>query len=545
MADWSVYAGRWVALTELREVVGVGLTPEEARQTGRLARVRERLQLAWVSPQPPHLLLPEWPLVPLRPWLPAGQIWLVGGIVRDLWLGRTPHDWDFAVAGAARALARRVADALGGAYVTLDELRDTGRVVLHDPLRHRPVTLDFASMRGVTLEEDLWLRDFTINALALTLEGQLVDPTGGQRDLAARQVVVTGPQAFSDDPARLLRAVRIAGELDFRVAEPTAALIRAQAAQLTQVAGERLCAELVRLLRLEPVAPWLQQADRLGVLAALLPEVCALQAVQQSRPHVHSDAWSHTLAALTAVEGILALVRGKSPGRAVAQPGWAWERLARALAPFQTPLLAYLDEPLAVDFSRADLLKWGLLFHDVGKASTRTVDERQRTHFYGHAAAGVPLVEQRLTALRFPRKALDFVMTLVGQHMRLIDLYRQLPPSRRTVYRFYRQVGEAGVAVVLLALADTLAVWGQELEESLWRSLVVVAETLWQAYFDRREELVAPPLLLTGKDLLALGFQSGPQIGRLLEALREAQAAGDITTRDQAEAWVLKARADG
>lgn len=545
MADWSVYAGRWVALTELREVVGVGLTPEEARQTGRLARVRERLQLAWVSPYPPHLLLPEWPLVLLRPWLPVGQVWLVGGTVRDLWLGRTPHDWDFAVAGAACSLARRVADALGGAYVTLDEEHDTGRVVVRDPLRHQPITLDFARIRGVDIEADLRLRDFTVNALALTWEGELVDPTGGQRDLVARQLVVTGPQAFSDDPARLLRAVRIAGELDFRVAEPTAALIRAQAAQLAQVAGERLGAELVRLLRLEPVAPWLQLADRLGVMAALLPEVCALQSVQQSRPHVHADAWSHTLAALTAVEGILALVQGKSPARTVAQPAWAWERLARVLAPFQAPLLAYLDESLAVDFSRADLLKWGLLFHDVGKASTRTVDERQRTHFYGHAAAGVPLMEQRLTALRFPRKALDFVAQLVGQHMRLIDLYRQLPPSRRAVYRFYQQTGEAGVAVVLLALADTLAVWGQELEESLWRNLTVVAETLLQAYFDRREEVVAPPPLLTGRDLLALGFPAGPQVGRLLAALREAQAAGDITTRDEAEAWVLKAKAGG
>ncbi|MBN2392237.1 MAG: HDIG domain-containing protein [Anaerolineae bacterium] len=539
--DFSPYAGRWVALTENNTVAGVGTTRDETRVAARAARPKERLRLAWVTIHPPYIPLPEWPLAELHNLLPQEGVWLAGGPVRDLLLGRNIHDWDLAVAEQGCALARKVANALRAAYYPLDDERDTGRVVVTDPHTHRPVMLDFAVLRGATLEEDLRRRDFTINAMALTLDGVLVDPTGGQADLDARLIRMASPTTFKDDPVRLLRAVRQANALHFHLETRTEMALRAQVLSITTVTAERIRDELLDMLRTIPAAHSLHALADVGLLSHVLPEIQALQAVQQSAPHYYANTQVHTLAAVSTVEGILALLKGEerpsSTDNYVPAPNWTWEWLANALLPFQAALLKYLDEPVNAEMPRADLLKWGALFHDVGKAETRTVGDDGRTHFYGHAESGAHLTETRLEALRFPGKAIAFITTLVVEHMRLATIYKETL-TRRAAYRFYRDAGEAGIAVVLLALADAMAVWCQGLTQPRWRTLLRNADVLLKAYFEQPTEIVAPPALLNGHDLIALGLKPGPQMGRTLEALREAQAAGEIATREDAENFV-------
>ncbi len=213
--------------------------------------------------------------------------------------------------------------------------------------------------------------------------------------------------------------------------------------------------------------------------------------------------------------------------------------LADVLLPFQSPLLSYLETPVNADMPRADLLKWGALFHDVGKAATRTVDDDGRSHFYGHAEAGAQSAEDRLEALRFPGKAITFIATLVTEHMRLAGADKAAP-TRRAAYRFYRATGDAGVSVVLLALADAMAVWGRGLTQNRWRALLRHANALLTSFFEQPTEVIAPPPLLNGHALIALGIPQGPQVGRVMEALREAQAAGEINTREAAEDFVNK-----
>ncbi len=544
--DYSPYAGRWIALTESNTVASVGATREETRCAARAARPKERLRLAWVSSHPPHIPLPEWPLAELRSLLPQEGVWLAGGPVRDLLLGRDIHDWDFAVAAQGCALARKVANALHAAYYPLDEERDTGRVVVTDPHTHRPVMLDFAVLRGATLEEDLQRRDFTVNAMALTLEGVLIDPAGGQADLQARLIRMTGPNSFKDDPVRLLRAIRHANMVRFHLETDTEMALRAQAPSIKTVSAERVRDELLDMLHATPAAQSLRALADVGLLNHVLPEVHALQTVQQSALHHYANTLAHTLATISAVEGIFALLKGaaRPPATDSAQvftlvptPTWAWSLLAETLLPFQAALLAYLDEPVNAEMPRADLLKWGALFHDVGKAETRTIGEDGLTHFYGHPETGAQMTETRLQALRFPGKAIALISTLVAEHMRLANAAKT-SLTRRAAYRFYRDTGEAGVGVVLLALADAMAVWGRGLTQTRWRALLRSAAALFKAYFEQPAEVVAPPALLNGHDLIALGLRPGPQMGRILEALREAQAAGEIATREAAEQFV-------
>ncbi len=545
MADLSIYAGRWIALTENDTVAGVGITLEDARLAGNSTHPKDRMRLLWVSPHPPHIAIPDWPLDAIRSHLPT-ELWLVGGPVRDLLLARVPHDWDFATARHAMALARSIADRLGAAYYPLDTERDTGRVVAQHPTTHRPITLDFAALRGDSIEADLRLRDFTINAMALSLDGVLLDPTDGQSDLRARLIRATNSHAFEDDPVRLLRAVRQANSLSFQIEAQTAATIRARAETIKQAAPERIQIELLSLLKAPQATCGLELLDNMDLAQHTLPEIHALQSVEQSWPHYYRDAWTHTLATLATLEAVLERLRGNPlPAHTrqyVSTPTWVWSMLNTTAIPFQTALLNYLQTPVSNEITREDLCKWGAVFHDVGKATTSTCDEQGLIHFYTHPEVGAKMTQARLEALHLPNKTIEFVCTLVRSHMRLIEL-RKNPPGRRAAYRFYRDTGDAGVGVILLVLADTLAVWGPKLERPHWSALLHAAQLLFQAYFEKNAEIVAPPPLLNGHDLMALGISQGPAIGQLVEALREAQAGGDIVTREDAEMFVQQWKA--
>jgi putative nucleotidyltransferase with HDIG domain len=481
--------------------------------------------------------LPDWPWAPVRQLSAQRgvEVWLVGGAVRDLLLGRPVHDWDFTVDGDALELARAVANDLGGAYFPLDVERGAGRVVLTVAGGSR-LDLDFAALRGADLETDLRGRDFSINALALDTAGRLVDVTDGQADLAAGRVRATSGRAFWDDPVRLLRVVRMEAELDFEIEPQTSSWVRRDAALLALPAAERVRDELVRLLAIPGVATYLRRSDEFGLLPHVIPELESLKEVIQSPPH-RFDVWRHTLVTVDTLERVIAAVIGGEvePGGLAAAPPTAWGDLARALGQFAGDVAAHLAVEVSGGRDRALLLKLAALLHDVGKPQTWSQDDEGRIHFYNHEPVGAQVAAARMRALRFSRDEVERVWVTVGQHLRPAHLAQSQPITRRAVYRYFRATSCAGVDVVLLSLADHLATWGPNLQEQRWARRLETAETLLTHYFERYEETVAPPVLVTGDDLMVeLGLEAGPEVGRLLGALREAQAAGEVTTQGEA-----------
>jgi putative nucleotidyltransferase with HDIG domain len=469
------------------------------------------------------------------------RIWLVGGAVRDALLERPVHDWDFCVDRDALGLARAVADALGGAYFPLDAERGAGRVIVKDADEAR-LELDFAVLRGADLESDLTTRDFTINALALDEHGALIDVTGGQADLTAGRVCVTSEHAFRDDPVRLLRAVRMEAELGFEIEPQTAVWIRRDAALLTQPSAERVRDEFVCLLAIPNATAHLQRLDEFDLLPYIVPELGSLKGVAQSPPH-RFDVWKHTLLVVGALERVVGTVAGKDvePRAWASVPPAVWGDIARALGRFAGDVAAHLAAEISSGRDRAMLLKLAALLHDVGKPKTWSQDEDGHIHFYNHEPVGAQIAVARLQELRFSRDEVERMRVLVGQHLRPAYLARAEEVTRRAVYRYFRATGCAGVDVALLSLADHLATWGPNLEEHRWSRRLEVAETLLTHCFDRYEETVAPPTLVTGDDLLAhLDLSPGPEIGRLLETIREAQAAGEVHTRGQALALAVR-----
>ena len=487
----------------------------------------------------------------------GGPAWVVGGYVRDRLLGRETHDLDVAVPAEAIPLARAVADHFGGAFFPLDKERDMGRAVLREA--GQPFIVDICRLRGGGLAADLALRDFTINAMAGDLSAEsmiVIDRHGGRQDLDARLVRAVGKGGFRDDPVRTLRAVRLAAELGFQLEEQTAAWIRQGAPLLAASSMERVRDEMVRIVAAENAAAHLGQLDRLGLLDVVLPEVADLQGVEQSPPH-YLDVYEHSLETVQQLEWVLEVVEGSegaghrtaNTGRNSQYPIPSTQRveevLRASLSPFTADVQTHLAQSTSAGRTRGMMLKWAALLHDLGKPKARSVESSGRVRFFEHEAIGAELAARALRRLRFTNAEVLWVETIVRQHLRPALLAREPSLTRRAIYRFFRDAGEAGVDTGLLTLADHLATWGPKLIAERWTRRVETVALLLDAYFTRHKVTVAPQPLLSGWDLQEqFGLAQGPRIGVLLEALREAQAVGQVRSRDEAEALIRRLLAE-
>ncbi|PKO21677.1 MAG: hypothetical protein CVU38_13415 [Chloroflexi bacterium HGW-Chloroflexi-1] len=489
--------------------------------------------------------------------------WLVGGYVRDWLLGRPSHDLDVIVPEGGISLARAVAAAFGGHFFVLDAARDVGRAILYDEVG-ASLDVDVARLRTPDLLDDLALRDFTINAIALDIGGdpdvqRVVDPFDGQVDLMRGLVRAVTEGAFLDDPLRMLRGVRHVAALGFRIENATVNLIRRDAALLPTVAAERVRDELLRIIPAPGGWQHVRLLARLDLLRHVLPETAALIGVTQSPPH-YQDVFDHTRAVMAHLEGIYALLwpgyGGGDASYARPQPvandatvmadDAAWVELAEGLAPYIADLREHLAQPLASGHTRRDWLPWAALAHDWGKPAMRSVEAGGRIRFLEHDHWGTLLAEARGRALKLAADESAYVIRLVDQHMRPGHLAHDYPPSRRALYRFFRDADTAGPDCALLSLADHLATYAAQPDPERWGHRLGTTRLILETYFRERSARVDPAPLLNGWDVMAaFGLSPGPRIGELLEGLREAQAVGEVTTRDQALAWLALQIGDG
>jgi putative nucleotidyltransferase with HDIG domain len=444
--------------------------------------------------------------------------------VRDALLGRPVADLDLAVTGGGVAAARQLADRLGGAFVPLDESRGTARVVLRDPIA---AVVDLTDFRGAGLEADLRGRDVTIDALAVPLDAlargpaAVVDPTGGLADLAARRLRACGPTAFTDDAARVLRLLRLAAELGFAIDAETERLARSAVGALASVSAERVRDELTRIWRLPAAAPALRRADEWAVVAAILPESGPMRAATQSVPH-RFTVWEHSLRALEALEALL--------------------RELSLLEPHDARVAPHLAEPLGGGLTRREVVKVATLLHDVGKPETRSVDPDGRVRFFGHDRLGAEKAAAIAERWRWPARAARVLEQLVRQHLRPMHLAMVPEVTRRARYRFFRDLGEQVPELICLTIADAAGTDGRPPSAVYRGETRLLLETLLAGEVEAAREAAVPPLL-RGEDVMgAFGLDPGPEVGRLLALAREAQALGQVRTREQALDWLTALR---
>jgi poly(A) polymerase len=435
--------------------------------------------------------------------------WLVGGAVRDRALGRETDDYDVAVRGDARGVARALARRTDGHAFALSEAFGVWRVVDRE---HR-WQVDVLPVLGDSIEADLAGRDFTINAIAEPLGGgPYVDPFGGLVDLRDRKLRMVSRRAFVQDPLRTLRLPRLAAELGFSVDPATVAAARDGSAALAEVAPERIFVELKRILIADLALEGLELMDAVGATDVVLPELTRMRGVEQSLYH-HLDVYEHTRSVLAEV---IALDRGSVE--------WLGEH-ASVIAQF-------LAEPLANELTRGQALRFGALLHDVAKPVTRRVTPEGRVTFLGHDAVGADMAASVLARLRASERLREHVAALTRHHLRVGFLVHEMPLGRRAIYRYLRDCEPVQVDVTLLSVADRLATRGRGSEAAIARHLELARSLLGEA-LAWRSGPPRPPL--RGDELAReVGLRPGRELGRILAELEEASFAGEITSREQA-----------
>jgi tRNA nucleotidyltransferase/poly(A) polymerase len=529
------YAGRWVARVR-GQIVAQGGTPEQALRAAQSSRHKETPEIIFMPPSTPFSFSPL--LDTIRDALPDVEIYLVGGAVRDAMLGRLSHDLDFVVPSDGIKLARRVADSLGADVFPLDDDRDTGRVLVANPDGSRDI-LDFATYRGgSSLEDDLRARDFTVNAMAVDLRTMsLYDPLGGANDLRAKKLRACSAASLSDDPIRILRGVRQAAAFGFQIEPGTRAAMKSAAPGIARISPERVRDELFKILEGPQPAASIRALDMLGALTPILPELGDTKGVQQPDPHIH-DVWEHTLQVLSALESVLAAL---APGYDPEKTGDLFTgllvlRLGRYREQFASHFATRLNE----DRDLRPLLFFTALYHDVAKPHCITKDETGRIRFWGHDEKGAEMAAARARELRLSNDEIARLDAIIRRHMRIhFHASRKdgegKDPSRRAIYRFFKDSGEAGIDLILLALADQRATHGNTLKQETWTAALDVCRIFLENYFERPEEIISPPRLLDGNEVMReLNLQPGPRVGAAMEAIREAQATGKVSNREEA-----------
>ena len=309
---------------------------------------------------------------------------------------------------------------------------------------------------------------------------------------------------------------------------------------LRSVSSERLRDELFRILEGPQPGTALRALEMLGTLPYILPELPALKGVEQPTPHVY-DVWTHTLAVLNHLEDILvALAPGYDPeSTGDLFTGLLILRLGR----YREQFAAHFAQALNTDRSVRALLFFAVLYHDVAKPACKTIDEEGRIRFFDHDVQGEEMAAVRANALHLSNDEIHRLRRIIRHHMRLHFHSSRMEaehktPSRKAIYRFFRDAGEAGVELALLALADTRATRGHTLTQDTWTATLDICRIFLENYWEKPAESVAPPRLLDGNELMnELELKPGPRVGEILEAIREAQATGKVGTREEALAY--------
>lgn len=446
------------------------------------------------------------------------KIYLVGGYLRDLFLKRIKEnnlDLDFAVDKDAMQLAKSFAKEIRGAFVVLDKERGYARVVKNLP--QKTLTFDFANFRGKNIKQDLSLRDFTINTLAINLEALkeakdfskvVLNHFKGIEDLKKSSLKMVSNTSFTDDPLRLLRAFSLSSQLNFKIDESTLKRVRQLAPKIADVAYERIRDEFFKILENEHAIEIIRQMDKIKILDKIIPQIRAMYGVRQG-PYHHLDVFKHSLETLAQLEGLFKELSGNKK------------------------IQDYLKEKIAAERSRMDLMKLGAFLHDIGKPLAKK-RLHNKTVFYGHEKIGREITKDISGMLKLSTREKFALEKLIFWHLRPGYLAEGNAPTPRAIFRFFRDAAEEGVAILLIGIADQRSTRGPLTKGADRKHHEKVVMDLIDYYFKKQQE---KPFvrLINGNDLIRkLKLKPSPIFAKILREIEEAQAEGSIKTKEQA-----------
>ncbi|PIU83554.1 MAG: hypothetical protein COS68_03460 [Elusimicrobia bacterium CG06_land_8_20_14_3_00_38_11] len=442
------------------------------------------------------------------------NIWLVGGYIRDSLLDKITKDIDFVTAGNTKKIARKFADKINGSFVVLDNFNKTYRVVADDEI------YDFSKMQGKNILEDLSRRDFTINAMALSFITydlrltNVIDPFNGLSDIKNKVIRCVSEKNFVEDPLRLLRAYRFAGQLNFSIERKTKGFIKKYSHKLKNIASERIQNELFLMLELSDSYDVIIKIYKAGLLEEIMPElVKTLNTARCYYPKM--GLLGHSFYALKTLENFYA------------------SDFKNIFPKFYKKINTHLEEKLSKTAKRKTLLKLAALLHDIGKPkSAKKIDGRLR--FFEHEEMGCDIINIIGKRLKLSNNEIKYLKTLTLHHMRLGNLTSAEKLTDRAAWRFFRDLRDDAIDLIVLSVTDAYT-YPKGKTRTLHK---IIANKLLNKFY-RQKEKIAPIKLLNGFEIMkTLKIPESPLIGKILKELEEAQVLKKVKTKKEAEKFI-------
>ncbi|HAJ56284.1 MAG TPA: hypothetical protein DCL35_00775 [Candidatus Omnitrophica bacterium] len=441
------------------------------------------------------------------------KVYLVGGFLRDSFLGRDKQnpDLDFSLCHGAIDFGRRVSRKLKAGFVVLDKEHGCSRVVYKDKGSQKIITFDFVDFRDKDLKGDLSKRDFTINTLAapLPMEGsKVLDLYGAKRDIEKKAIRALSDTSFDEDPLRILRAFSLAAIFGFKIEGRTMRLIEKKKEALKGVAGERVRDELFKILEVTNAFHYISLLDKHKILELVIPQVAVMHNVKQGGYH-HLDVWGHSMETLKKLEELMAHT----------------ER--------HPDINNYLDEVMAGERKRRQLIKLAALLHDIGKPKAFEV-KAGKTMFHGHERIGRIICDSVTERLKLSTRERFTLDTIIFWHLRPGYLADNAVLTKRAIHRFFRDTEDEAASVLLVSIADQRATRGPLATPESRKKHEKVSFSLLDKYFEMKKE---EPFvrLINGADLIKkCRIEPGPIFSVILDAVEEAQVEGKVKTVPQA-----------
>jgi poly(A) polymerase len=470
------------------------------------------------------------------------HLYIVGGTVRDIILDRKIYDVDFAMSGDAISFAKKLAELTKAKAIILDEIHNSARVIYN----RGEFYMDFSAIRGDDIIADLRVRDLTINAIAFDFkqllesdEVELMDPCNGLNDLNDKIIRFTSAQVIIDDPIRMLRALRFSASLDFTIPDQILSSIQIFSCLISSVAVERTRDELYKILNVHNSIKYIRLINDIGLLDYIFPEITKMRGVEQNEYH-HLDVWEHSLLTMELLEQNATIIN--SPLKK-GDKGGCFEsgfKDAPNINPHTSEINKYLNDEVVKERSKLSLLKLTALFHDVGKPSVKSIDEKGRIRFFDHHQKGAELALVIGSRLKLANRESQFMSNVILCHTYLLTLItkykRNRTSSREKKYdalKFIKKVGDDCLGVLLISYADLQATQGPWRTDEDLRIMGDLIAEITDIYFIEMEKSIPP--LLTGINIMRkLGLPPGPIIGEIIKSVREAQLSKKIKTRQEA-----------
>lgn len=439
------------------------------------------------------------------------EIYLVGGTVRDYYMGLESTDRDIIVMDEdARDFALKLAELFDASFVPLDEVNKIYRLVLPDKINY----IDVTNPVGDSIEKDLMRRDLTINAIAVNIRtGELIDISGGVTDIRNKCINYVNELNFVDDPLRLLRVYRFQALYGFQLAPETISAVCKYSDLIHKPAAERINYEILKLFSGEYAHLALENMNKTWILEEIFPFVKELKQVPPNSHH-HLDLFHHSVETVKQLQNLY----NEAPDE----------------------VKEHLNRADFGGFSRLAHLKLAAFMHDIGKFSTWTIEEGKH-RFIKHDDVGAKMSLKILKDLHFSNKQINYISSMIKYHIYPSHVMTSPQITEKIMMRYVRKMDINSIDVILLAQADRLSARGPEITDEIVERNITSLNMLLKFYLETRETLKPLPKLLNGNDVMKiLNIKPSRRLGEIMEALHEAQISGDVITREHAVDFVKK-----